>query len=360
MIERIEWLRDPIPAPDAVFSAQAVARQAHLTKPAGALGELEAIAIQLAGLQSRECPRLERVHIAVFAADHGVAEENVSAYSQAVTAQMIDNFAAGGAAISVLAHALGATLEVIDLGTVAQSHATQGVRRQRIAASSANLAREAAMSAPQLARALGAGRESAARAVQAGAELFIGGEMGIGNTTSATALACALLGLSADRLAGPGTGLDEAGIARKIQVIAQALALHHAHCTEPLKALRRLGGFEIAALAGAILGSAQSRIPVLVDGYIVSVAALVAVRIAPTIRPWLLFAHHSAEPGHTAVLEALNARPLLNLGMRLGEGSGAAVALPLLRLACELHARMATFADAGVAAGKSPTGHYLS
>lgn len=350
MNEALAWLNDPIAVPDAQAAAQARLRQSQLTKPAGSLGELEALAIRLAGLQGRACPAVDRVHIAVFAADHGVAEEQVSAFPQDVTAQMLDNFAAGGAAISVLACHLGATLEVVDLGTVRHSRARQGVRRERIAASTANLAREPAMTPAQLAAALAAGRAAVYRALAADAELFIGGEMGIANTTSATALASALLGLAPASLVGPGTGLDAHGVTHKLRVIERALALHAVHCTSPIETLRRLGGFEIAALVGALIVCAQRRLPVLVDGFIVGAAALVATRIAPGIGDWLLYSHCSAEPGHRSVLQALGARALLDLGLRLGEGSGAAVALPLLRIACELHASMATFEQAGVSA----------
>lgn len=348
MNDAIDWWTLPTRAPDARAHAEALARQQQLTKPPGALGVLESLAVQLAALQGRALPAIARVHIAVFAADHGVAEENVSAFPQAVTAQMIDNFAAGGAAISVVARELGATLEVIDLGTVGHSRAAGGVRRERIAPSTANLAQSAAMTAAQLQAALASGRGAAQRAQADRAKLFIGGEMGIANTTAATALACALLGCAPAVLAGPGTGLDAAGVAHKAAVIGRALALHAPHCDSPLEALRRLGGFEIAALAGAYLACAQLGLPALVDGYIATCAALVAVRVQPAVRPWLLFAHRSAEPGHAALLGALDARGLLDLDLRLGEGSGAAVAVPLLRLACALHAGMATFVQAGV------------
>lgn len=347
----LPWYTEPCASIDAAAETEARRRQAQLTKPAGALGELELLAIRLAGLQARVLPTVDRVHISIFAADHGVAAENVSAFPQAVTAQMIDNFARGGAAISVAARALGATLEVVDLGTVATSRPAPQVHRAVIAAGTANLACEAAMSDAQLERALAAGHAAAQRAQAASAELFIGGEMGIANTTSASALACQLLGATPMALAGPGTGIDVQGLARKIAVIERALALHGAHCRAPRETLRRLGGFEIAALTGALIRCAQLRMPVLVDGFIVSVAALVATRLNPGVRPWLLFAHRSAEPGHARVLDALGARGLLDLGMRLGEGSGAAVAVPLLRMACVLHADMATFAEAGVATG---------
>ncbi|WP_211234556.1 nicotinate-nucleotide--dimethylbenzimidazole phosphoribosyltransferase [Solimonas soli] len=347
------WLHDAIRAPDAASAQAARERQAQLTKPPGSLGALEEIAVRLAALQRRVRPRMERVWISVFAADHGVAADGVSAFPQAVTAQMIANIAGssthGGAAISVLAQALGAPLEVIDLGTVGASLALPRVRDERIAPQTGHLAREAAMSAAQLAQALGSGRAAAQRAHAAGAELFIGGDMGIANTTSATALACALLGIAPRELAGPGTGLDAAGVARKVTVIERALALHAAALDDPREVLRRLGGFEIAALAGSFIACAQLGVPVLVDGFIAGSAALVATRLAPACAPWLLYGHRSAEPGHLRILEALAARPLLDIGMRLGEGSGAAVAVPLLRAACALHAQMATFGEAGVA-----------
>lgn len=349
MNDRGRWWTLATREPDAAARAAALARQQQLTKPPGSLGILEALAVHLAGLQGRERPAVDRVQITVFAADHGVAAEKVSAFPQAVTAQMIDNFAAGGGAISVAARMLGARLEVVDLGTVAGSRAA-AVHRAHIAPGTANLAEDAAMTAPQLEAALACGRAAVLRARSADTELFIGGEMGIANTTAATALGCALLRLPPQLLAGPGTGLDGAGVARKIGVVERALALHAAHCAAPLEALRRLGGFEIAALCGSYLACAQEGLAALVDGFIATAAALAACRIAPGTRDWLLFAHRSAEPGHAALLEVLDARGLLDLDLRLGEGSGAAVAVPLLRMACALHAGMATFAQAGVAA----------
>lgn len=344
----LAWLQQPARSIDSAASDAAIARQQVLTKPRGALGALEHLAIVLAGLQGKPLPTLERLHISVFAADHGIAEAGVSAYPQAVTGEMVRNFANGGAAISVLARELGATLEVVHLGTVNDPGTLSGVRRVWIAPCSANFLHTPAMDAEQLARALQAGRDSVAAAVETGAELWVGGEMGIANTTAATALACALIDASPNELAGAGTGLDAAGIRHKADTIAQAVAYHRAFLHDPLEALRRLGGFEIAALTGAYIAAAQHGVAALVDGFIASVAALAAVTIRPDCRAWLLFAHRSAETGHARVLDALDATPLLDLGLRLGEGSGAAVAVPLLRLACALHAGMATFAEAGV------------
>ena len=342
-----DWLAAPIRAPDVASAQLALARQDTLTKPPGSLGRLEAIAVQLASLQCREEPRAARVWIAVFAGDHGVAAEGISVFPQAVTGEMLRNFAHGGAAIAVLARELKATLEVVNLGTVNDPGDIPGVRRHIIAASTENFCTAAAMTAAQLDAALGAGAMSVDDAVKAGADIYIGGDMGIGNTTSASALACALLGEDAAILTGAGTGLSNEGIAHKVQVIERALQ-RHADADTARERLRRLGGFEIAALAGAFIAAPQRGLPVLVDGFIASVAALAAVSLRPEVRPWLIFAHRSQERGHTRVLAALHAEPLLDLGMRLGEASGAAVAVPLLRLACALHTSMATFAEAGV------------
>jgi nicotinate-nucleotide--dimethylbenzimidazole phosphoribosyltransferase len=343
------WLALPCAVPDAAAAERAAARQARLTKPPGSLGRLEALAVQLAALQGTDRPAVERAQVCVFAGDHGVAAQGVSAFPQAVTAQMVANFVAGGAAVSVLARAQGAALEVVNLGTAADTGPLPGVVDARIAPMTADFTLAPAMSAEQLAAALGAGRAAVQRAVHAKAQVLIGGEMGIANTTAAAALACALLGEQPATLSGPGTGLDAAGVAHKAAVIGRALALHGPHLDSPLEALRRLGGFEIAALAGATIACAQAGLPLLVDGFIVTAAVLAAVRIQPGVRDWLLFAHRSAEPGHARLLAALEAAPLLALDMRLGEGSGALAALPLLRLACAAHAGMATFDEAGVA-----------
>jgi nicotinate-nucleotide--dimethylbenzimidazole phosphoribosyltransferase len=266
-----------------------------------------------------------------------------------VTVAMIANFANGGAAISVLAKSLGATLEVVDVGAASEPPALPGVIAARAGNGTANFVQQAAMSERQLAAAIEAGREAVLRAVAAGAQLFIGGEMGIANTTSATALACVLLQRQASELVGPGTGLNSEGVSHKAEVIERALALHKETMTTPLEVLRCVGGFEIAALCGAYIAAAQQGLPVLVDGFISTSAALMALNINPSIEPWLMLSHASAEPGHAAMVEAIGEKPLLDLGMRLGEGSGAATTVPLLRLACELHSNMATFAEAGVA-----------
>ena len=347
----IHWWDSPAAAIDNAARSAAEARQGVLTKPPGALGRLESIAIQLAGLQGREKPQLETVEIVVYAADHGVVAEGISAFPQVVTYEMVKNFANGGAAINVLARALGASLSVVNLGTVVTPTELPGVVNRLIAPGTANLAQSEAMSQDQCEAALQAGHDMVDQGLARGMQLFIGGEMGIGNTTVAAAIGCALLGVAPTAMAGPGTGLDAGGVSHKAQVIERAVKLHAGKLNGPADVLRILGGFEIAALAGSYIRCAQAGVPVLVDGFISTAAALCATRMCAGCADWLLYSHASAEPGHAALLRALDAEPLLDLGMRLGEGSGAAVALALLRQACALHNEMATFAEAGVSEG---------
>lgn len=343
-----DWLSAPPAAIDRASEGLARARQDQLIKPPGALGRLEDLAIRLAGLQRTVLPAVDCVSICLFAGDHGVAAEGISAFPQSVTVAMLGSFAGGLSAVSVLAREQGASLELINLGTATPVD-VPGVLNLDLGRGTANFTCAPAMTEEQLERALKAGREAAQRAHGGGMQLFIGGEMGIGNTTAATALAAALLDEAPDALAGPGTGLNAQGVAHKREVIRRALSLHQAYLHQPREALRRLGGFEIAALAGAFIACAQMGLPVLVDGFICTASALAAERLCPGTRDWLLFAHRSGEPGHARLLRALGAEPLLDLGLRLGEGSGAAVAMPLLRLACSLHRDMATFEEAGVA-----------
>ncbi|MBF0613659.1 MAG: nicotinate-nucleotide--dimethylbenzimidazole phosphoribosyltransferase [Magnetococcales bacterium] len=345
------WLSDPIAVPSVVCMAVAKARQEQLTKPRGSLGRLEEMAMLLAGLQDREYPAADRVGIAIFAADHGVAVAGISPYPQSVTVEMIRNFSRGGAAINVLARMLQARLEVVDVGALLDPGPLPGVVSKRAGAGTRDFRFAPAMTHEEWRSALQAGAEAAWRAAEEGCDLFIGGEMGIGNTTSAAALASALMRKAPELLAGPGAGLDPVGVARKVAVIEESLTRHRHVLNNPVEMLIALGGFEIVALVGAFIAAAQRRIPVLVDGFIASVAALYATRLRGDVRPWLLFAHESAEPGHRLVLDEMQAAPLLRLGMRLGEASGAAVAVPVLRLACALHREMATFAEAGISAG---------
>ncbi|MGB5706689.1 MAG: nicotinate-nucleotide--dimethylbenzimidazole phosphoribosyltransferase [Arenicellales bacterium] len=330
---------------------RALARQQTLTKPPGSLGQLEQVAIRLCGMLG-DAPMPNQPAIAVFAADHGVAEENVSAFPQVVTGEMVRNFASGGAAICVLARALQASLEVVHLGTVNDPGEFENVERAVIAASTKNMVKGPAMTSVQLDESMMAGREAVDRAVAAGCNIFIGGDMGIANTTAAAALVCAALKLRPKEVAGPGTGLNSAGVQHKASVIDRALTLHCDHLHDPLEILRRLGGFEIAALVGAYVAASQQGVPAVVDGFIAASAALLAARINPGCAAWLLLSHVSAEPGFQRLQQEIElltqSAPMLDLSMRLGEGSGAAVTLPLIQNACRLHNEMATFEQSGV------------
>ncbi len=347
-MSNLEWLQKSVKTIDKKYKTGAENRQNTLTKPPGSLGRMEEVAIQLSAMQESLQPGVDSVYITVFAADHGVASENVSAFPQAVTLEMVRNFSRGGAAISVLAHQLDAHLEVVNLGTVSEQEALSGVIDQRISPATENFSQQAAMNLSQMAEALNAGREAVFRAEKKSTQLFIGGDMGIANTTSATAVACALLDEKAENIAGPGTGLDKDGVKHKAEVINSSLQKHRVEMKTPLDILQHVGGYEIAALVGAYITGAQQGLAVMIDGFISSVAALVAIKINPHVKGWMLFSHVSAEPGHKVILQAMQAEPLLQMNMRLGEASGAAVAVPLLRLACALQNNMATFEQAGV------------
>jgi nicotinate-nucleotide--dimethylbenzimidazole phosphoribosyltransferase len=327
--------------------------QSTLTKPVGSLGRLETLAEKFAGWQGTAHPTLQTISVKVFAGDHGVCQQQVSAFPQAVTTQMIVNFLAGGAAISVLSQHVGAEFSVCHLGTVTDIPDAYichpQLQQYNIARGTADLSQQAAMTEHELQAAILVGYNVAE---SLDTQLFIGGEMGIGNTTSASAIYAALLGLSPEAVVGAGTGVDAKGIQRKQQVIATALALHHAQLNSPYQVLRCLGGLEIAALVGCYIRCAQKGIPVLVDGVICTAAALVAIKINPSVQDWFLFSHQSAEPAHQLALQSLNEKPLLDLSMRLGEGSGAMVAVPLLQMALQLHNTMATFSQAGVSASE--------
>jgi nicotinate-nucleotide--dimethylbenzimidazole phosphoribosyltransferase len=309
------------------------------TKPRGSLGRLEELGCRLAAIRGF-VPRTLDAVIVVAAADHGVAREGVSAYPQEVTAQMVANFAAGGAAVNVLARQAGARLIVVDAG-IAVPFEHESVRSLRLGAGTANLVEGPAMTAEQVRRGLEAGAALADELRDV--DVVALGDMGIGNTTSASALTAALLGVDTSLVCGRGTGLDDAGVARKVETVRRALDVNSGE--DPLTAL---GGFEIVFLAGLALGCAANRTAVLLDGFITSAAALSAMRIDPAVPDVLIASHRSPEPGHAVVLEALGLEPLLDLELRLGEGSGAALALPLLRASVAILEEMATFDDAGV------------
>jgi nicotinate-nucleotide--dimethylbenzimidazole phosphoribosyltransferase len=317
------------------------------TKPQGSLGRLEELAVRVAAARGVEVPDLPVKAIVVLAADHGVAAQGVSAYPQEVTAQMVANFARGGAAINALARVVGAEVVVVDMGVKTQVQ-LPGVVSRWMGPGTRDFSVEPAMTRDEAVRALEAGIGLARELADRGVTLIGVGEMGIGNTTAASALSACLLDADPQAVTGRGTGIGGVALGRKLGVIRRALSLHAHPRPAPLDALARLGGFEIAGMAGVVLGAAARRIPVVVDGFISSAAALAAIRLAPAAGGYLVLAHRSAEPGHGAIAEALGTAPLLDLGMRLGEGTGAALAMGLVDAALRALREMATFEGAGV------------
>lgn len=341
-----------IQAPDEVWRKIARDRLDTLTKPLGSLGRLEDIAAQMVAIRRGhvELPIGKAVY--VFAADHGIAAEGVSAYPSAVTYQMALNFLRGGAAVNVLARLHGVALRVVDVGVDADFEGVEGLMHRKVARGTANMLRGPAMTEDELARALRAGAELGEEAAAAGCALLAVGEMGIGNTTAASAMTCGLLGCEAEVATGKGTGLDAKAHARKIAVIEAVLAKHFG-VSEPLEILRCVGGLEIAAMTGMMLAAARNRVAVVVDGFISTAAAALAVGLEPKARGYLIAGHRSEEPGHTLLLDHLGLTPILTMEMRLGEGSGAVLAMPVVESAIALYSRMATFASAGVSEASS-------
>ncbi|MFM0160844.1 MULTISPECIES: nicotinate-nucleotide--dimethylbenzimidazole phosphoribosyltransferase [Paraburkholderia] len=318
------------------------------TKPPGSLGRLETLARQMGLIQRTTHPTVERPAMIVFAGDHGIAQEGVSPYPQAVTAQMAANFLAGGAAINALSRVSGVELEVVNSGIATPLPSTEGLIDIPVAAGTRNFAREPAMTHEQALAAMQAGAARVRYHASLGTNVIGFGEMGIANTSSAACLMSRLCGVPIDECVGRGTGLDNAGLAKKRNVLASALA-HHAVSNDPLAVLATFGGFEIAMMTGAYLAAAQARMTILVDGFIATAALLVADAFAPNVREYCVFAHASNEAGHRRMLDHFGALPLLSLDMRLGEGTGAALAVPLLRAAVAFVNEMASFESAGVA-----------
>jgi len=337
-----------IPSLDDDAAAAVQRRLDAKTKPRKSLGRLEELARTLAAIQSTEAPSVDGKAVVVMAADHGVAEEGVSAYPQEVTAQMVANLVAGGAGINVLALHAGARVVLVDLGVKSPLPGLVGVLDRRIAPGTRNLARGPAMTRDEAVRCLEVGIEVAEDLAGAGIQAIALGEVGIGNTTAASALASAFTGEPPERTTGRGTGLDDTGYQRKIEVVERALRVNRFDPSDPLGTLAALGGFEIAGLAGVVLGAAARRVAVVMDGFIAGAAALGAVRLAPQAAGFVIASHSSVEPGHTALLRALDKRPLLDLELRLGEGTGAALAFHLLEAAVRVLREMASFAEAGV------------
>jgi nicotinate-nucleotide--dimethylbenzimidazole phosphoribosyltransferase len=324
-------------------------RQDLLTKPQGSLGRLEDLSIQLAGITGNPRPQINHKVVLVMAGDHGVVSEGVSAFPQEVTPQMVANFLNGGAAINVLSRHVGARVIVVDMGVAADLPANPGLLVRKTAYGTANIAQGPAMSEAQALACLESGAEICLGQIEAGLDILATGDMGIGNTTPSAAIAAAITGKPVEEITGRGTGLDDQGLQRKVHAIRSALEVNKPDPANGLDVLVKVGGFEIGGLAGAILAAAANRRPVVIDGFISTAAAMIAVSLAPETRSYLIAAHTSMERGHHVMMEWLKVRPLLDLQMRLGEGTGAALAMSLVEASCKILDQMATFEEAGVA-----------
>ena len=324
------------------------ARQDQLTKPQGALGRLEALSIQIAGATKQVRPRIKNPVVITMAGDHGITKQGVSAYPPEVTPQMVLNFLYGGAAINVLARHVGARVVVVDMGVASDLPAHPELTNRKVAYGTQDFSIGAAMSREQAECAIEAGIEIALREISNGADMIGTGDMGIGNTTPSAAIVAAITKRSVAAVTGRGTGVDDAGLSRKIATIEHALKINQPNANDGLDVLSKVGGFEIGGLAGVMIGAASRRVPVVIDGFISGAAALVACTIAPAVQSYLIAAHRSVEIGHRAILEHLKLQPLFDLDLRLGEGTGAALGISLCIAACKILDEMATFADAGV------------
>ena len=344
----LDTLINRIRPPDTTAMDAARQRQDQLTKPRGSLGRLEALSIQLAGILMTSHPQITHKVIVTMAGDHGVVAEGVSAYPQEVTWQMVLNFLRGGAAINVLGRYVGARLVVVDMGVATDLPNHPALVNKKVAPGTANMTQGPAMSRAQAVQSLLNGAQVVEDEVTRGLDILAVGEMGIGNTTAAAAIACALTEYAPEQMVGRGTGVDDAGLARKVAAVRRALLVNRPNPTDGIDVLHKVGGFEIGGMAGAMLGAAAHGRPVMIDGLISTAAAMLAVTIAPQVRPYLIAAHRSQEPGHALMLNWLGLQPLLDLDMRLGEGTGAALGLNLAEAACKVLCEMATFAQAGV------------
>ncbi len=349
--EDLKELLATITPVDQQIMAQAQVRLDNLTKPLGALGMLEEMAKRMCGIQASLTPSVSRKTILTFAGDHGVVEEGVSAVPAEVTPQMVANFLAGGAGVNVLARHVGAEVRVIDVG-VAVPVSGEGLILAKVKAGTNNIRKGPAMSEDEALAALGVGVEAARQAIEDGAEILGTGEMGIGNTTPSAALFAAFLRLPADQITGRGTGITDEALRHKIQVVTDALAVNAQRCQDPLSTLAALGGLEIAALCGMILEAARQKVAVVVDGFISSAAALTAMEMNPLVLDYCFFSHMSAEQGHRLFFERTGLSPILHLGLRLGEGTGAALGMNLVDAGVKILTQMATFGEAGVSPGE--------
>jgi len=342
--QRKQWRIPPV---DTQMEEKARKHVDQLTKPTGALGDLEELVVRLAGITGQVFSDISKKGVAIFCADHGVTVEGVSAYPAEVTGLMIGNFSRGKAAVNVLAQRFQSEVAVVDVGSRLPKP-PEGVLERKVRSGTANMAQGPAMTRQEAEEELQAGADLASSWKGAGLQLTAVGEMGIGNTTSASAVAACLTGKPVRRLIGRGTGLDEEGVRRKGEVITRSLQVNRPDPRDPLDVLTKVGGLELAAMAGFMLEASHLRLPVVLDGLITTAAALAAVRMEPRVRSYLFASHQSAEPGHALLLEALDMRPLISAGMRLGEGSGAVLAFPLFDAAVATAREMATFAELGL------------
>lgn len=342
-----------IPVLNSEWRQKARTRLNIQTRPAGSLGVLEDTIERLVAIQKTDKPEIKKKRILIFAADHGVEEEKVSLYPKSVTQSMVLNFLNGGATINALARQVGAEVQVIDVGVDADFENETRLIYAKIRRGTRNMVKEPAMTWPELEQALTIGWSLAEKAKKDGVDLLGLGEMGIANTTSASAVIAALMHAPVEQVTGRGTGLDDRALEHKIDVIEQAMELHAPFLGDIFSILQRMGGYEIAAMTGAILGAVHYEIPVVIDGWIVAASALVCTRLNLNILDYLFFAHQSEELGHRVVLEELNIHPLLNLRMRLGEGSAAALAMPVLEAGLRIYREVATFEEAKVAQAAS-------
>jgi nicotinate-nucleotide--dimethylbenzimidazole phosphoribosyltransferase len=335
--------------------AAARARQDTLTKPAGSLGRLEDLSIQLAGIQGKARPRIENKAMITMAGDHGVVDEKVGNWPREVTAQMVVNFLRGGAGINVLARQVGARIIFVDMGVASDLKPNPKLIFRKIDYGTKNMCRGSAMIAAQAVKAIETGIEIVSAEAEKGLDIVGTGDMGIGNTTASSAIFAALSGKKVEEVTGRGTGLSDEQLAHKIEVIKRALAVNRPDPSQPLDVLAKVGGFEIGGLAGVMLGAASQHIPVVIDGFISGAAALIATALAPQLKDYIIAAHCSAEAGHAAMLKYMGLKPLMNLDMRLGEGTGAALGIFIAEAAARTLNEMATFAEAGVSEGDEKT-----
>ncbi len=337
-----------IPTPNPAIAEQARNRQNQLTKPTGSLGRLEDLSIQIASIQGTIKPNVSRKAVIVMAGDHGVTREGVSAYPADVTPQMVHNFLQGGAAINVLARQAGARVYVVDMGVAVDFPVDSGVIDAKIDYGTQNMAAGPAMTRQQAEQTLNRGMEIACQQIDRGLDIIATGDMGIGNSTPSSAMAAVFTGETIARVTGRGTGIDDRGLENKIAIIEKALRVNNPNKNDPVDVLAKIGGFEIGGLAGLIIGAASRGIPVVVDGFISTAAALLAFELAPEIRPYLIAAHRSVEIGQRVMLEKIGIEPLMDFNMRLGEGTGAALAFHIIEASVRILNEMATFDDAGV------------